>query len=372
MRSYRVSKSASTVTATTASVSVSGGSQPELAIEQHQLGSFIGIPTTAHAPESTYIPAAERYAGLRLLAEVSTSHIDPFAALATHQTVTFDDEDQQQSASSLSLSNEPSQATDDANPIMVVTKSHETGVSEDPKRSSGQNVADLNADSTEKRVIFSEDEIRTFKCSYEGCGKAYMTKQNLRRHFVRHTGDSRFRCYSGDCAGVIRYRDSQTLARHIHITHIAERPFECNICSKRFARSDSLFRHRRNVHSVKDEQNQPQNPDSTDKWIIYSGDKTRPFQCGYEGCGKTYKTKQGLQRHFVSHIGGSQFRCYTGDCTGAIRFCDSQALARHIYKKHTMERPFKCNICNKRLVSLHNLTKHRENVHSVKDKQNQT
>ena len=360
MRSYRVSKSTSTVTATTASVSVSGGSQPELAIEEHQLGSFIGIPTTAHAPESTYILAAERYVGLRLLAEVSTSHIDSFAALATHQTVTFYDEDQEQSASFLSLSNEPSQATD------------ETGISEDPKRPSGQNLADPNADSTEKRVMFSDDEIRPFKCTYEGCGKAYMTKQSMRRHFVRHTGDSRFRCYSEDCAGIIRYRDSQTLARHIHITHMAERPFECNICSKRFARSDSLFRHRRNVHSVKDDQNQPQSSDSTDKWIMCSGDETRPFQCGYEGCGKIYKTKQGLQRHFVSHIGGSQFRCYTGDCTGRVRFCDSQALARHIYKKHTMERPFECNICNKRLVSLHNLTKHREKVHSVKDEQNQT
>ena len=372
MRSYRISKSTSTVTVTTPSVSVSGCSQPESWAEQLQHGSFVGIPTTVHAPESTYTPVAERYTGLRLLAEVSTSQIDPFAALATHRTVTFDDEGQEQSASSLLLSNEPSQATDDVDPIMVVAESHETGISEDPKRASGQNLADPNADTAEKWVIFSDDEIRPFKCSYEGCSKAYTTKQSLRRHFLSHTGDSRLRCYSGDCAGIIRYRDSHALARHIRITHIAERPFECNICSKRFARSDSLLRHRRNVHSVEDERNQPKNSDSTDKWIMCSGDETRPFQCGYEGCGKTYKTKQGLQRHFVSHIGGSQFRCYTGDCNGAVRFCDSQALARHIYKKHTMERPFECNICNKRLVSLHNLTKHRENVHSVKDKQNQT
>ena len=257
MRSYRVSKSTSTVTATTPSVSVSGCSQPESWAEQRQHGSFVGIPTTAHAPESTYTPAAEQYSGLRLLAEVSTSQIDPFAALATHRTVTFDDENQQQSASSLLLSNEPSQATDDVDPILVVAEPHETGTSENPKRPSSQNLADQNAD-------------------------------------------------------------------------------------------------------------------STDKWIMYSGDEARPFKCAYEGCGKQYTRKSTLRNHFVSHIGGSQFRCYTGDCTGTVRFCDSQALARHIYKKHTMDRPFECNICNKRLVSLHNLTKHRENVHSVKDKQNQT
>ena len=70
MRSYRASKSTST--ATTTSASVSGDSQPESAIERHQQGSFAGLLTTVHTPESTYIPAAERYAGLRLLAEVST------------------------------------------------------------------------------------------------------------------------------------------------------------------------------------------------------------------------------------------------------------------------------------------------------------
>ena len=68
MRSYRVSQSTSNFTATTVSVSVSGGSQPELAIEQHQQSSFVGIPRTALAPESAYIPADDQYAGLRLLA----------------------------------------------------------------------------------------------------------------------------------------------------------------------------------------------------------------------------------------------------------------------------------------------------------------
>ena len=107
MLNYPVSKSTSTVTATatTTSVSVSGDSQPELSIDRHQQGSFTGLTTTVHTTESRYIPAAERYAQLRLSDEISASHlqIDPFEALATHQTVSLNHDAQEQSASFLSL-----------------------------------------------------------------------------------------------------------------------------------------------------------------------------------------------------------------------------------------------------------------------------
>ena len=366
MRSYRVSKSTSTATAT--SVSVFGDSQPESAIDRHQQGSFVGLSTTVHTPESRYITAAERYAELRLLTEISASQPqrDPFEVLATYQTVSLNNDAQEQSAGFFSLldesllSNEPSQATDDANPIMEF---------EEPRPRSGQNLADPNADSTDKWIMYSGDKTRPFKCGYEGCGKQYTRKHCLQKHFISHIGDSEFRCDLGDCAGAIRYCDKQALARHIHKKHTMKRPFECDICNKRFVRLHNLSAHRRNVHSVKDEQNQPQNFDSTDKWIMYTGDKTRPFQCGYKGCGKTYTVKKSLRRHFVSHIGHSQFRCYYGDCAGALRYCDRQALARHIYREHTMERPFECNICNKRFGRRSHLRDHQQHIHFTEKEQ---
>ena len=355
MRSYRVTKSTSTATATTAtvtatSVSVSGGSQPESEIDRHHQGSFVGLSTTVHTPESTYIPAADRYAGLRPLAEISAQpQSDPFELLATYL--------QEQAASFLSLpyepllSNEPSQATDDANPIMGF---------EEPKPRSGQNLVDQDADSTDKWIIYSGDETKPFKCGYEGCGKTYTKKHSLRRHFPKHNGDSQFRCYTGDCTGKIKYCDEKTLTSHIYKKHIVERPYECDICNKRFSRPSNVKRHKEQVHFVKDEQIQPKNSDSTDKWIMYSGDKTRPFQCGYEGCGKTYITKQSLRRHFPLHTGESQFRCYTGDCTGKIKYFDEKALARHIHKKHSMKRPFTCEICNNQFVRLDHLNYHQQ------------
>ena len=119
------------------------------------------------------------------------------------------------------------------------------------------------------------------------------------------------------------------------------------------------------MHSAKNEQNQPHNTDSTDKWITYSGDIARPFKCGYKGCGKQYTRKHDLQKHFISHIGDSQFRCYYGDCTGAKRYCDSRALARHIHKKHTMVRLYECNICNKRFGRPDHLKHHKDQIHST-------
>ena len=363
MRSYRVSKSTSIITATTTSVSVSGGSQPELLAGQRQQGSFAGLSTTVHTPESTYIPAAERYAGLRLLAEVSTLQADPFVALATQQAVTFDDEVQEQSASSLSLPDEPSQATDDVDPIMMVAEPHETGISQDPKYSGGQNLADQNTDSTDKWIMYSGDETRPFKCGYEGCGKRYFKKHDLQRHFVSHIGDSQFRCYTGDCTGAIRYWDKQALARHIHKKHTQERPYECDICNKRFVYPPNLSTHRRKVHSVKNEKNQPQNSDPNDRWTVLTGDKNKPFQCGYEGCDRHYTTKQALQMHFVTHTGSLRFRCYLGECNGKIHYRDRHFLNRHIRTKHTFEKPFQCDICERRFGRKDHLKSHKKNMH---------
>ena len=362
MRCYYLSKSTSTVTATTTTANLSGGIQAESAIDRHQQGSFVGLSTTVHTPESTLIPAAERYAWLRLLAEISDSQlqIDPFQALATYQTVSLNDDAQEQSASSLSLPYEPSQAADDTNPIMEVGE-HE------PR--SSQNSADPNADSIDKWIIYCNDETRPFKCGYEGCSRTCIRKQGLRRHIVTHISDSQFRCYTGNCTGVYKYCDKEALARHIYRQHTMKRPYECDICNKRYPYQDNLFRHRIYMHSVRDEQKQPKYSDSTDKWIVHSGDKTKPFRCGYAGCGKTYITKQSLQRHFVKHTGNTLFRCYTGDCTGTVRYFNRQALARHIHREHTMERPFECNICNKRCRRRAHLKNHQKNVHSIENGQ---
>ena len=222
--------------------------------------------------------------------------------------------------------------------------------------------ASEQASDTNKWVIVDKSKDKPFRCGYRECNKSFKHLYNLEAHLVVHTGISRHECPHPGCNDYFGYYSG--LKRHILSKHSIVRPYMCDICNKLFSRSNNLMTHKRNVHSVRDERKQPEN--STDKWIMHSGNETRPFQCGYEGCSKTYIRKQSLRRHFVSHIGDSQFRCYSGDCTGAIRYCDSQALARHIRRIHSVVRLSTCEICNSQFLRADQLKSHREQVHSIK------
>ena len=302
MPSSRVSESSSTASST--SVTVSRSSQPILVAGQRQQGSFVGSSTTIHTPESSHIPAADQqFSGLRLLAEISTSQIDPFEELATHQSVTFDDDDQGQSASSLSHSSEPlqsqkpSQPIDDVDHIMILTllpnnsnggvKTRTTigipnckvmpsindhfrrtlsgivpeamlsGVAGDPKLPSDQYLAVQSPDPADKRIIWSGDKTMPFKCAYEGCDKKFRRKTALKSHFSIHASDSQLRCHLDNCTGVIRYPSKQALIWHVRANHTFERPHLCNICGHRFRQHQHLKYHKEHVHAPGREKKPP-------------------------------------------------------------------------------------------------------------------
>ena len=306
MHSSHISKSSS---ATSTSTINSGDSQPESTAGEGQQGSFAGISTTIHTPESAYIPAADQqFAGLRLLAEVSTSRlpIDPFEALATYQNDTFDDENdhQQQPDDSLSLSNELSQpASEPSEPVEDITIRPRTRprtramtrartriipkgeslplINEhfrqalsgivpeavltavagyDPQLISGHHKPKLKpkpkpklTDPNSKWIIYNRDNMKPFKCGYKGCCKRFNRKYDVQRHIVKHTGDSPFKCYLGECTGEIAYCRQQELTQHIHAHHTFVKPYECEICAKRFRRKDHLRYHMDHLHTIENE-----------------------------------------------------------------------------------------------------------------------
>ena len=279
MHSSRIPKSSSTAvsSATSTSVTAAGVSQPETAAGRHPEGSFVSRSTTIHTPESRQIPTDySQQAGLRLLAEVSALQADPFNALATHQTVTFDnkDRDQQQSDDFSLPSDEPQPVecrdtkTRTTNSIPdyeilpsisdhfrqslsgTVPEKFLTALTGDPPLVSGPSTTDLKHAPTDNWVILTGDKKWRFKCGYEGCDKHYPSRRALNAHFRKHNNDSRFRCYLGDCAGLIRYRDSQRLTRHIHANHTFEKPYQCEDCGIQFRRTDYLRSHRIRFHSI--------------------------------------------------------------------------------------------------------------------------
>ena len=217
-------------------------SQPGTKDGQRPQGSFVGLSTTIHTPESAVIPASyHQQDELGLLSETGITQISPFEVLA--QASTFDDRDQGQSANSLSLSSEPSRSQGSSQPVDDVVPI----VREEP-----------SPDPTDKWIIMSGGKKRTFKCGYKGCGRTYSEKASLQTHFITHTGDSKLRCHLGDCAGIVVYSNTQALTRHIHAKHTFEKPFGCKICNRRFRRPHHLKRHMERVlHSPEAEKKLP-------------------------------------------------------------------------------------------------------------------
>ena len=248
MHSFSVSKSPSV---TSTGTTTSEDSQPGTRDEQRPQSAFVGLSTTIHTPESALIAATyHQQDQVELLPEeIGTTQISPLEALATYLAVTFDDDHQGQSASSLSLSNEPSRSQRSSQPVDDVVPI----VKEEP-----------SPDPTDKWTILRGGKKRPFKCGYQGCGRTYVKKASLQTHFVTHIGDSELRCYLGDCTGIVTYPNTQTLTRHIKVHHTFERPFGCKLCDRRFRRQDYLKRHMERVHSPRVEKKLPK-PQSVTK-----------------------------------------------------------------------------------------------------------
>ena len=226
--SFSESSSATTTTHTAStSTMISWVSQPESAARQRQQGTFVDLSkTVVYMPESTHIPVTEHpFTELRLLAEVSTSQIevDPFEALATHQTATLDD------------------------------KAVLTGIAGFPNLPSDQHFVEQSRDPTDKWIIVDKSQERPYECDYPGCDKSYKYKHHLREHFTVHIGKSRYKCNLPGCDGKM-FRDISSLSRHIASIHSTENPFQCDRCNRRFARKDTLKYHREHVHSLENEQ----------------------------------------------------------------------------------------------------------------------
>ena len=106
MHNFSISKTYSATTINTAASTntiTSGSSQLGTLAGQHSRGSFVGLSTIVQTPESPLIPATyyqqdepRLLPDKRLLSYINASQVDPFKALATHQTVAIEDRSQEQ------------------------------------------------------------------------------------------------------------------------------------------------------------------------------------------------------------------------------------------------------------------------------------
>ncbi|KAF1838393.1 hypothetical protein BDW02DRAFT_644613 [Decorospora gaudefroyi] len=90
-----------------------------------------------------------------------------------------------------------------------------------------------------QRYISEQDTTSgKWTCLYQGCGKVFGRRENIRSHVQTHLGDRQFKCNGcGKC--FVRQHD---LKRHAKI-HSGNKPYKCP-CDAGFARQDALTRHR--------------------------------------------------------------------------------------------------------------------------------
>lgn len=155
------------------------------------------------------------------------------------------------------------------------------------------------------------------------------------------------------------YVKHETLLRH-RKSHLNASAFECSECDRSFTRKDNLLRHMI-THKGGQKKHKYKHglcpfcgesfPQASLIIHIRRHTSEKPYKCDI--CDKGYPRSQDLMIHKRSHTGEKPHLCKT--CGKA--FSRPNKLARHI-RVHTGERPYKCTQCSKAFAQSNDLNLH--------------
>ncbi|KII95731.1 hypothetical protein PLICRDRAFT_693882 [Plicaturopsis crispa FD-325 SS-3] len=162
---------------------------------------------------------------------------------------------------------------------------------------------------------------RRYKCTHQGCDKAYTKPSRLEEHERSHTGQRPYVCNKCN-KSYLRETHLQAHAR----SHLPEsaRPFQCSEvgCAKRFWTSQHLRVHE-NWHKGEKPFQCPE-PGCEEAFskhhqlrshacTVHAPPGTKPFQCEHEGCTKSFATSQKLRTHTKVHD-DKRYTCVHAAC----------------------------------------------------------
>ncbi|KAL3481217.1 hypothetical protein BJX99DRAFT_253876 [Aspergillus californicus] len=208
---------------------------------------------------------------------------------------------------------------DESDPIYEEAHSDADCSFHDDASITGDSLHDTPATPFSTTSVKYPSELKTRRCPFEGCTKAFNRPARLQEHIRSHNNERLFTCTFTDC-------------------------------DKTFLRASHLNHHVKSAHTG-----------------------IRDYVCDRPGCGKSFVTGSRLRRHLAAHDGQDKYRCTEyPPCDETFR--KHSTLQKHVLSVHLQQKPFQCSHddletgekCSMAFETAGHLRAHESRIHTEK------
>lgn len=177
----------------------------------------------------------------------------------------------------------------------------------------------------------NHDQTLRYKCTFEGCQKAFRVKHHLSNHMRGHTNESPFACSFEGCSAKFRQKHALT----IHMRKHKGEFLTCDQCKSPFVTKFHLSKHLEKCNGVF----KPLKTRVMSK-LTNLESSSEVFRCCIETCEENFKAKVTLEKHLtkVHEVRLTPTTCIL--C--CIEFPTQKSLKLH----QRLHLPFTCPFCS--------------------------